>query len=177
MTRRFSTPDELLTTLASGARGFDEGEPVDALQHSLQCAALLEEQHPDDVELQLAGLVHDVGSIIQPGRPTTHARTGGAAVLPLLGPRVAALVAGHDQAKRYLVSTDADYRGLLSDISIATLAVQGGDMAAAECAAFEAGEHFESLINLRRADDAAKVEGRTVPPLDRWRDQLRELIG
>lgn len=175
MTRRFATPDALVDALAAGARGHDEGEPVDALAHSLQCGALLAEQHPDDVELQVAGLVHDVGSLIEPGRPATHARTGAAAVRGLLGPRVAALVEGHDQAKRYLVSSDPDYRELLSEISVVTLTLQGGEMTASERSAFETGEHFEALVALRRADDAAKVPGCRVEGLKRWLPEIRAL--
>jgi len=168
--------DELFSVLEHSAE-LSDGESVDLLQHSLQCAQLLGNTASDDVELQVAGLLHDLGTMLEPGRPDTHARTGADSIEPLLGARVAALVGGHDQAKRYLVSTDPAYRSRLSGMSIATLAVQGGDMTDEECAAFEAGEHFASLIKLRRADDAAKVEGRNVPGLDYWRDRLHELIG
>ena len=45
-----------------------------------------------DPTLQVAGLVHDVGTVLWPDRPRTHARAGAAAVAPLLGDRVAGLV-------------------------------------------------------------------------------------
>ena len=82
---------------------------------------------------------------------------------PLLGDRVAALVGGHDQAKRYLVTTDASYRDCLSPRSIATLRGQGGLLDPTERVAFEQRPEFDALLALRRADDAAKDRGRAVP--------------
>ena len=93
-----SDVDSLLGVLESGAAATD-AEDVDLLAHGLQCAALLAGVAPDDEELQVAGLVHDVGSVLWPGRPRTHARAGAAAVADLLGERVAWLVGHHDDAK------------------------------------------------------------------------------
>jgi hypothetical protein len=45
-------------------------------------------------------------------------------------------------------------------------------MAETERTQFEAGEHFRALVALRRADDAAKIPGRSVPDLDDWRAAL-----
>ena len=169
-----STLDDLFEVL-EGAAAHDDGEALDLLAHSLQCAQLLAKTAPDDLELQVAGLVHDLGTMLEPGRPDTHARTGADAIESLLGHRVAALVGGHDQAKRYLVSTDPAYRGRLSEMSVVTLTLQGGEMGESERSAFEAAEHFDSLLRLRRADDAAKVAGRTVPGLEAWRAQVERV--
>ena len=166
--------DGLIDTLARG-RSLDDGEGVDLLAHSLQCAANLAAAAPDDAELQVAGLVHDLGTILEPGRPATHARTGGDAVRDLLGARVADLVACHDVAKRYLVTTDPDYRSELSDQSVVTLAIQGGDLDDDERVAFEAMPDFDACVTLRRADDAAKVPGRVVRDLGQWRPLLDQL--
>jgi len=166
--------DGLIETLARGA-SLDDGEGLDLLAHSLQCAENLAVASPDDDELQVAGLVHDLGTILEPGRPATHARTGGEAVRDLLGPRVADLVARHDVAKRYLVTTDPAYADELSAQSVATLAIQGGVLESAEVAAFEAAADFDACVTLRRADDAAKVPGRAVRGLDDWRSPLVEL--
>ena len=68
------TPGELVALLSRGREHADE-ERVDVLAHSLQCAALLAERHPDDRELQLAGLVHDVGWILSPDGPRATPRT------------------------------------------------------------------------------------------------------
>jgi predicted HD phosphohydrolase len=165
------TPDELVALLARGTEHEDE-EQVDVLEHSLQCAALLAERHPDDRELQLAGLVHDVGWILQPDETARHAQNGAAAVAPLLGHRVAWLVSWHADAKRYLVTTDPEYRRRLSTRSLETLEVQGGLMDATEVAALAVAPDLEALLELRRADDDAKVPGRVVPRLDAWIPRL-----
>lgn len=172
---QFGSVDELFDTLSRGTRLRDE-ETLDLLAHSLQSAELLRSRAPDDVELQVAGLVHDVGTVLEPNAPATHSRTGAAAVEPLLGARVAALVAGHDLAKRYLVVADGAYRGRLSERSIETLAAQGGPVSDAERRAFEAGPHFDALVTLRWADDDAKVPGRQVPGLDDWRAVVDQVI-
>ena len=165
------TPDELVRLLGRGNEHADE-EAVDVLDHSLQCAALLAERHPDDVELQLAGLVHDVGTILEPDDPERHAATGGAAVAPLLGRRVGWLVSWHTEAKRYLVTTDRAYRSRLSARSVVTLAAQGGTMDDAEVAALAGAPDLDALLALRWADDDAKVVGRGVPGLEAWRPLL-----
>jgi predicted HD phosphohydrolase len=161
------TTDELLALLARGVEHADE-ERVDLLDHSLQCADLLHERFPDDRELQLAGLVHDVGTILVPDDPADHASTGAAAVAPLLGRRVAWLVSWHADAKRYLVTTDPEYRARLSERSIITLEHQGGTMDDAEVAALRIAPDLDALLALRRADDDAKVVGATPLPLDTW---------
>jgi predicted HD phosphohydrolase len=164
---RIATVAGLLELLDAGRQRHD-GEAVDLLAHGLQCAAALEQAAPNDLELQIAGLVHDLGTILHPGRPAIHAGAGSDAVRPLLGERVAALVGGHDQAKRYLVTVDARYRDRLSARSIATLRTQGGLLDPDERAAFERGTHADALLALRRADDSAKVPDASVPGLDHW---------
>ena len=160
--------DSLLGVLETGADATD-AEDVDLLAHGLQCAALLAGVAPDDEELQVAGLVHDIGSVLWPDRPRTHARTGAAAVADLLGERVAWLIGHHDEAKRYLVTTDPDYTSRLSAASVATLEVQGGRLDDAERARLDAAPWLADVLIMRRADDDAKVPGRDVPPLSHWR--------
>ncbi len=175
MTDALGDVNALFDVLAAGARE-DDGEELDALAHHLQCAALLAERAPDDLELQVAGLVHDVASTVWPGRPATHARAGANLVEPLLGARVAWLVAHHDQAKRYLVTTEPAYLDRLSPTSVVTLEAQGGRLDERERAALEAEPDLEPVLVLRRADDDAKVPGRVVPGLDRWRPVVEEVV-
>jgi predicted HD phosphohydrolase len=160
--------DSLFDVLESGA-GASDDEHLDLLAHGLQCAALLAGDAPDDAELQVAGLVHDVGTVLWPGRPRTHARAGAAAVADALGERVAWLVGHHDEAKRYLVTVDGDYTSRLSPGSLHTLEVQGGRLDDAERARLDAEPWLDDLLTLRRADDDAKVPGRDVPRLSHWR--------
>lgn len=166
--------DELFATLTLGARARD-GEAVNLLAHALQCAQLLAAKAPDDTELQVAGLIHDIGTTLEPDRPATHATTGARAVRALLGYRVADLVERHDEAKRYLVTVDAAYRERLSERSTETLADQGGLLDDDGRAAFEASPDFEACIALRRADDDAKVPGLATAPLSRWRPVVEAL--
>ena len=141
-----------------------EAEQFSELDHALQCAFELAIARPDDTELQVAGLVHDVGH--QFGGDDVHGRLGGIVVRPALGARVAGLVEAHVPAKRYLVAVDPRYA--LSEVSVATLADQGGAFTPAERRAFEVSQWFADSLVLRRADDAAKVGGRVVPALEAW---------
>lgn len=65
-------------------------------QHALRTAALLRRSRPADKELQVAGLVHDIGQLLcrgdEAGRPE---RAAAEAVRPLLGERVYHLVRRH----------------------------------------------------------------------------------
>lgn len=143
------------------------------LEHGLQCAVELEAAAPTDIELQVAGLVHDVchGQC----HIRIHDTVGGEAVRQVLGDRVADLVKLHVVAKRYLVTKQQDYAGILSPISVETLALQGGPLTADEVAAFEANPLAQDAILLRKADDAAKTPGRVTPGLDYWRPRLRQV--
>ncbi len=172
--------DALFDALRASAAADDEGG-LSILEHSLQCAARLAASHPDDVALQVAGLVHDLGWL-DPGDgwalrgDAAHDRDGAALVEPLLGPRVGALVGGHVAAKRYLLATDPSYRARLSARSEVTLGFQGGVFTPDECAAFDARADRDDLVALRRADDAAKVRGATVEPLEHWRDLVTRVV-
>ena len=64
--------------LPEESAAYDDGEPVDLLSHALQCAAILAESVPADLELQVAGLVHDLGHLATPGDDVRHASAGAA---------------------------------------------------------------------------------------------------
>jgi predicted HD phosphohydrolase len=158
---------ELLTLLEQlGSTPSNDVGGLTELDHGLQCAFELAARRPSDRELQVAGLVHDIGH--QFGPDERHSSLGADAVRPVLGDRVADLVDAHVVAKRYLVATDPSYLSRLSADSTSTLAVQGGPLGRAEAEAFRMSRHFEDALELRRADDAAKVPGRPVPGLDHW---------
>jgi predicted HD phosphohydrolase len=160
--------DHLMLVLAAGRDLFD-GDPVDLLDHALQCAAELRARRPGDEEMQVAGLVHDLGHHMVPGDDAGHGVNARIAIGALLGDRVAALVEHHVPAKRYLVATDPTYAAVLSPTSVRTLGNQGGSMTDDELATYEALPHWTEALEVRRADDAAKVPGRAVPDLESWR--------
>ncbi|CAN5251679.1 HD domain-containing protein [soil metagenome] len=171
----FASVDELLAVLRSRSgrlpppsAGGPPAERVSALDHHLQCAHQLRLEHPEDPELQVAGLVHDVGHVLAPGAEAGHGRIGAHAVCALLGKRVARLVELHVPAKRYLTAIDPDYRRRLSPASTATLIAQGGTMDPDEVAAFGTDPDASAALVLRSADEAAKVPGLATPDLEAW---------
>jgi len=178
----FTDVDALFDALHASGDADDEGG-LSILEHGLQCAELLRRSHPAEPELQVAGLVHDLGWLERSGVGWTlrmeaaHDVAGDALVRPLLGERVAALVGGHVAAKRYLLTTDGAYATLLSERSETTLTFQGGLMDATEVATFERRTDRDDVVALRRADDAAKVRGRVVDPLASWRPVVEAVAG
>lgn len=174
---RASALDEIVALLeqsaAHGLPGIDDTH--DLLDHALQTAAVLAAEHPDDVELAVAGLVHDVGHLLTPDDDDRHGDAGADFVAPVLGPRVAGMVRLHVPAKRYLVATDPEYFGRLAPDSVASLALQGGAMTPGEVAAFEALAHAADAVVLRRADDRGKVVGLDVAPLESWISLLSQV--
>ncbi|MFI6324459.1 HD domain-containing protein [Nonomuraea sp. NPDC050556] len=159
------TVDELMDLLTACEDAWDtpdrSGDPVPLLDHGLQVAAVLRQRYPDDVELQVAGLVHDLGHLLNPGDEAGHAAAGAEAVRPLLGEGVAELVELHVPAKRYLATVEPERA--LSPESARTLELQGGLMSPEEVLAFEA--YGTRAVALRRADDAGKVIGLDREPL------------
>lgn len=153
------------------------GADDELLQHSLQTADLLAAAHPDDTELQVAGLLHDVGHLLAPGDDAGHGDVAAAHLRPVLGDRVADLVRLHVAAKRYLVATEPAYRDLLAPDSVASLALQGDALDAAGIAAFDREPHAADALVLRRADDGAKVPGRDAGDLGRWLPVVAGLAG
>jgi predicted HD phosphohydrolase len=168
--------EALLALLTRGADVFDEPH-FDVLTHGLQCGHLLRVEHPDDVELAAAGLVHDIADIAFPDDHAHHDEVGAALVEPLLGGRVAKLVGAHVTAKRYLVATEPAYRDGLSPRSTDTLLAQGDTLTPRECAQFEADPDVAQIVALRRADERAKDPFARVPGLMAWRSLLDGLIG
>jgi predicted HD phosphohydrolase len=166
----FSSVDEILEALST-PRPQPVEDVVPAQAHLLQTAELLAASHPDDPELVAAGLVHDIASALG-SRDGEHELVGARLVTPLLGPRVGALVAGHVDAKRYLVATEPAYDSALSADSTVSLRAQGGAMNESEVSSFESRADRQTLLALRRADDAAKVPGVRVRPVAEWRELL-----
>jgi predicted HD phosphohydrolase len=176
--------DELLELLEAGV-AYDDAEAVDLLAHALQCAAMLAEQAPTDLELQVAGLIHDIGHIVYAhaeghtaeDEDAHHAAVGAAIAAPLFGDRVAFLIRHHVDAKRYLVATDPSYADELSARSTASLVAQGGELTAVERAVLDRSHDIDALVTLRRADDAAKAPDANVPGLLSWLPVLRTVAG
>jgi predicted HD phosphohydrolase len=172
--------DDLCAVLAAGSTRPDnpddpDDDVVTQLEHALQCAAQLALVAPDDLELQAAGLLHDIGHVLEPDDVVGHGGTARRFVEPLLGPRVGALVDLHVAAKRWLVTAEPSYHASLSEGSIRSLGIQGAELDPSERAAFESDPHHADAVRLRRAEEAAKVPGLAVAPLRHWRPVLDAL--
>ncbi|MGR8007100.1 inositol oxygenase family protein [Streptomyces hypolithicus] len=147
------------------------GDRVDLHDHALQTAHLLRRSHPSDKELQVAGLVHDLGHLLRPGDDAGHADLAADVVRPLLGGRVARLVQLHVAAKRYLATAEPGRP--LSAQSELTLERQGGAMTPAEAAEFARDPLADAVLSLRQADDAGKVVGLDAGVMEDWRPVLK----
>lgn len=168
--------DEIVAVLASGAaRPLSPSQPVTQLEHALQTGAQLLSDRPHDIELGVAGLVHDLGQLLAGARDETHAADGAAAVRAALGDRVAGIVALHVEAKRYLVATEGNYKERLGGDSVASLGRQGGALTPAQAAAFLARPWANDAVTLRRADDRGKCEAVGIEGLQQWVPILRKV--
>lgn len=167
------TLSELIDVITSMKDDPGECEGLTELDHGLQCAYQLTLVRPGDLELQVAGLVHDIGHRFGPD--AEHGRLGAEQVRHTLGDRVASLVEGHVQAKRYLVATDSSYRAVLSAVSTTSLHQQGGPLSPGQVTEFQSSQHWADAVLLRRCDEAAKVPGCVVPSVAHWIPLLQRL--
>lgn len=177
-----ATVDEILAACRS-MRGLPyDGEPVDQLQHALQCAWLAQQQRDRDDGFVIACLLHDiarapaVAGIPDDGPREHHGEAAARWLVERVGERVARLAEQHVAAKRYLVTTDPGYRSQLSEVSARTLKAQGGAMTPDEIDGFRRNPDWELAVSLRRIDDRGKVVGREVPGLEAYRDMLLRVV-
>lgn len=171
--------DEILDLFRTrGAEPY--GEDVSVADHCLQCAALARHEGASDT-LVAAALLHDVGHLVAPADDGfgvhRHDVIGAEYLAGHFPDAVVDPVRLHVAAKRYRVALDPDYHALLSAASVHTLAHQGGPMSPREVKEFEANPHHRDAIRLRAWDDAGKIEGLEVPPLDAYRELLSTLAG
>ena len=164
-------------------------EVVSQLDHALQTAALAVSAGAPD-PLVAAALLHDVGHLLVLAASGATAETGddsergddhhegvGARYLAGLFPAtVTGPVANHVRAKRYRCAVNAGYLNVLSEGSKLSLSRQGGPLTTAEARRFEATPGYGDAVRLRGWDDAAKVIGLDVAPLEQYRDLLARLV-
>lgn len=172
-----------LLTDSGGEQYF--GEAVSKLEHALQCAWQASVAGADE-ELILAALLHDIGHLIDDEGTVRDKRVGvvnhdetGARWLLERGfsERVARLVGGHVDAKRYLTATNPEYERRLSPASVETLRLQGGPMSAAEADAFGTQRELRDILRLRTWDEMAKDPAWRGPELRHYREMLERHLG
>ena len=171
--------DQVIKLFETAGQSAYFGEPVTQLEHALQCAQLASESGADE-DMIIAALLHDIGHLLEE-EGLRHQDVGvidhdaaGARYLRDRGfsARVATLVGGHVDAKRYLTRTNPAYFSRLSPASVTTLELQGGPMSAEEAAVFEGDPLSEQKLRLRSWDETAKRPGCAVAPLSSYRELL-----
>jgi phosphonate degradation associated HDIG domain protein len=163
-------------------------EDLSQLDHALQTAARATAAGAGN-HLIAAALLHDVGHLLDlasrsaaassslstpsgDGAGLAHEDTGARYLAAVFPPTVTAPIALHVRAKRYLCAVDPAYASALSLGSRASLVLQGGPMGVEEAVAFEANPGSADAIALRRWDDAGKIIGADVAPLEPYRSLL-----
>jgi predicted HD phosphohydrolase len=175
------TVEEILAACRSMVGLPYDGEPVDQLEHALQCAALARPH--GDPEFVVAALLHDIArapaiaGIPYDGPSEHHGEAAARWLTPRVGARVAWLAEQHVAAKRFLVATDPAYQAKLTVVSARTLKAQGGPMTPSEVTAFRASPDWRLAVELREIDDQGKVPGARVPDLEDYRDDLLQVVG
>lgn len=153
------------------------GENVSQYEHAAQAAILAKRQGYDE-EVQIAAFLHDIGHLFPAqteeelmevyGRKDHESVAADWLRERGFSEKVAVLVENHVNAKRYLTYADEDYYDALSEASKQTLMFQGGRMSESEAAVFQQNPHFETIIRMRRWDEAAKIEAMKLPTLDHF---------
>lgn len=167
-------------------------EDLSQLDHALQTAAHAVAAGAPNA-LIAAALLHDVGHLLdlrdrsaaasssltapsgdRPG--IAHEDSGARYLAGVFPASVTAPVALHVRAKRYLCAVEPAYASGLSLGSRASLEAQGGPMSADDAVAFERNPGAADAVALRRWDDAGKVIGAEVAPLERYRALLDHVV-
>jgi phosphonate degradation associated HDIG domain protein len=180
--RQMSVYEEILAIFSRRGAEAYIGEPVSVKEHALQ-TALFAQQARAAPALVVAGLLHDVGHLIEDvpdnidewTQDAHHEEAGSRWLAQRFGADVAEPVRLHVAAKRYLCATNAAYLGKLSSASVHTLSLQGGPMSPAEVALFEKETHFKDALRVRVWDDRGKVAGLATPSLEDYRSLVESL--
>ena len=161
------------------------GESISQKEHFLQCAYLAAKDNPNDKEMQIACLLHDIGHLLGMEKGLRSMGGWGVSKHEHIGSdwlmergfseRICLLVRHHIDAKRYLCAVDPEYKKKLSIASTNTLKYQGGPMTEIEAEYFSKHKYLKDILKLRRFDENAKIIGLKCPRLDHYRSMIIEL--
>jgi predicted HD phosphohydrolase len=141
--------------------------------HALQASSVLRAQCPDDLELAVAGLVHDSGHLLGDAE---HAEAGAMAVRAVLGERVAWLAGLHVAAKLYLVARQVTYGGTFAADwrrFAGACAPWWAHVSGRRAGRVRGDAQRQDALLLRRADESRKVDGLEVVGLGDWMPIVR----
>ncbi|HSZ34464.1 MAG TPA: HD domain-containing protein [Puia sp.] len=157
------------------------GEKVSQLEHMVQSAQLAKQEGFGN-EVVLAAFLHDIGHIAEKVTNENSMSSYGIKDHEAIGAsfledrgfsfKVTRLVASHVAAKRYLTLREPGYYDKLSEASKRTLDFQGGPMSDEEADLLEEDPLFREIIQMRRWDEAAKLENQTIPSLDIFKELI-----
>jgi phosphonate degradation associated HDIG domain protein len=171
---------EVLELLAGTGGEQYFGEAVTKLEHAVQCAWHARQAGACE-ELILAALLHDIGHVLDDEDTIRDERVGvvnhdetGRRWLRERGfsERLATLVGGHVDAKRYQTAVNGSYLARLSSASVETLRLQGGPMEADEALIFAAHPWHRDMLRLRSWDEMAKDPAWRGPGVEEYREML-----
>ena len=159
--------------------GASYGEGVSMNEHGLQ-AALLAEQEGQPEPMIAAALLHDIGHLLHDlpedvadqGIDSQHESVASAWLSQYFPASVSEPVRLHVRAKRFLCANVPGYFADLSDASVLSLRLQGGEMSAAESEAFRTEPFMGAALRLRRWDDLAKMVGLKTPDFEHYRPAI-----
>ena len=159
--------------------GASYGEGVSMNEHGLQ-AALLAEQEGQPKPMIVAALLHDIGHLLHDlpediadqGVDSQHESVASAWLSQYFPASISEPVRLHVQAKRFLCANVPGYFADLSDASVLSLRLQGGEMSPAESEAFRTEPFMGAALRLRRWDDLAKMVGLKTPGFDHYRPAI-----
>ena len=174
--------DEILAIFKKRGADAYYGESISMAEHSLQ-AAYFAQTAAAPPGLIVAALLHDIGHLVEEvpsdladwTEDAHHERVGGRWLAQRFRPEVSEPVRLHVSAKRYLLTTCAEYFATLSPPSVITLKLQGGPMAAHEVAQFETEPFYKDAVRVRQWDDQGKVAGLKTPGLNDYRGLIEAL--
>jgi len=179
---------EIVQLLSSRATTWYGKEAVSQLDHALQCAALAEKSN-ETPETIVAALLHDLGHMLSPDRPSLvpadtlptkddlHQFVALPFLRSLFPDAVLEPIKLHVDAKRYLCSVDAGYWADLSQASKHSLELQGGVFDGTQIGVFENLPYYSEAVRLRRYDDLAKVPGHQTPDLAHFERLMVQVSG
>ncbi len=157
------------------------GEKISQLEHMVQAARLARAEGFND-EVVLAAFLHDIGHIAEKLTDENSMNSYGIRDHEAIGAsfledrgfsfRISRLVASHVAAKRYLTLREPGYYDKLSEASKHTLEFQGGPMSDEEADLLEEDPLFREIIQMRRWDEAAKLENQPIPSLDIFKELI-----
>lgn len=157
-----------------GSSTYDEG--VTLTEHCLQTAALAERDGAPPA-LVAAALLHDIGHLLQAKArgnedylvsDWAHDTVAADWLSPRFGAQVGEPVRHHVSAKRWLCQAEPGYVEQLSGASVASLEAQGGTFSLEQANRWKSLPGTDEAVALRRWDDAGKVAGLTLRPLESY---------